>query len=89
MTAIPKPPKSKKGGAAGPQLTESDFLEIGEKIGEALEFQNKVEITIYAHKRYESVTGIIIDVDGQQGKLKMQVGYESIIINMNNIVGVL
>ena len=31
MTAIPKPPKSKV--VAGPKLTETDFLEIGEKIG--------------------------------------------------------
>ena len=86
MTAIPKPPKSKV--VAGPKLTETDFLEIGERIGESKEFNVEVEVTIYAQKRYESVTGIVIDIDGQQGKLTMQVGYESIKINMNNIVSV-
>jgi len=84
MTAIPKPPKSKV--VAGPKLTETDFLEIGERIGESKEFGVEVEITIYAQKRYESVTGIVKEVEGQQGKLYLQVGYENIRINMNNIV---
>ncbi|KAA0941634.1 YolD-like family protein [Sporosarcina sp. ANT_H38] len=86
MTAIPKPPKSKV--VAGPKLTETDFLEIGERIGESKEFNVEVVVTIYAQKRYESVTGIVTEIDGQQGKLTMQVGYESIKINMNNIVSV-
>ncbi|MET3659068.1 YolD-like family protein [Sporosarcina psychrophila] len=86
MTAIPKPPKSKV--VAGPKLTETDFLEIGERIGESKEFNVEVDITIYAQKRYETVIGIVTEVDGQQGKLSLQVGYESIKINMNNIVSV-
>ncbi|KAA0965132.1 YolD-like family protein [Sporosarcina sp. ANT_H38] len=86
MTAIPKPPKSKV--VVGPKLTETDFLEISERIGESKEFNIEVEVTIYAQKRYESVTGIVIEIDGQQGKLTLQMGYESIKINMNNIVSV-
>ncbi|QNK87808.1 YolD-like family protein [Sporosarcina sp. resist] len=86
MAAIPKPPKSKV--VAGPKLTETDFLEIGERIGESKEFGVEVEVTIYAQKRYESVTGIVTEVDGQQGKLSLQVGYDNIKINMNNIVSV-
>ncbi|AMQ06556.1 YolD-like family protein [Sporosarcina psychrophila] len=84
MTAIPKPPKSKV--VAGPKLTETDFLEIGERIGESKEFN--IEVTIYAQKRYESVTGIVTEVDGQQGKLSFQMGFENVRINMNNIVSV-
>jgi hypothetical protein len=86
MTAIPKPPKSKV--VAGPKLTETDFLEIGERIGESKEFNIEVEVTIYAQKRYESVTGIVTEVDGQQGKLSFQMGFENVRINMNNIVSV-
>ena len=86
LTAIPKPPKSKV--VVGPKLTETDFLEIGERIGESKEFGVEVEITIYAQKRYESVIGIVKEVDGQQGKLSLQVGHENIKINMNNIVSV-
>lgn len=86
MTAIPKPPKSKV--VAGSKLTETDFLEIGERIGESKEFNVEVDITIYAQKRYETVTGIVTEVDGQHGRLSLQVGYDSIKINMNNIVSV-
>ncbi|MEK4712214.1 YolD-like family protein [Sporosarcina sp. FSL K6-5500] len=86
LTAIPKPPKSKV--VAGPKLTETDFLEIGERIGESKEFNVEVEIMIYAQKRYESVVGVVKEVDGQQGKLTMQVGYDNVKINMNNIVSV-
>lgn len=57
MIAIRKPPKSKV--VAGPKLTENDFLEIGERIGESKEFGVEVEITIYAEKRYESVTEVV------------------------------
>jgi len=86
LTAIPKPPKSKV--VAGPKLTETDFLEIGERIGESKEFGVEVEITIYAQKRYESVIGVVKEVEGQQGKLSLQVGNDNIKINMNNIVSV-
>ena len=86
LTAIPKPPKSKV--VVGPKLTETDFLEIGERIGESKEFGVEVVVTIYAQKRYESVTGIVKEVEGQQGKLSLQVGNENIKINMNNIASV-
>ena len=86
MTAIPKPPKSKV--VVGPKLTETDFLEIGEKLGESKEFGVEVEITIYAQKRYESVTGVVKVIEGQQGKLTLQVGYDNVKINMNNIASV-
>ncbi len=45
MRPVPKPPKSTS-GSQRPKLTESDYEEIGEKIGEALEFQTEVTITI-------------------------------------------
>lgn len=88
MTAIPKPPKTKKSAAAGPQLTESDFIEIGEKIGEALEFENEVEITTYQRKQFESARGIVTSADGQTGTLNLRVNHEDIKINMNSIVSV-
>lgn len=87
MTAIPKPKKTHKSGA-GPQLTEYDFIEIGEKIGEALEFGNDVEITTYHLKQYESARGIITGADGQKGKLTLRVGFEDITISINAIVSV-
>lgn len=87
MTAIPKPKKTYK-SSTSPQLTEHDFQEIGEKIGEALEFGNEVEITIYYQKQYESARGIITSADGQIGKLTLRVGFEDIKINMNSIVSV-
>lgn len=87
LTAIPKP-KSKSTAVAGPKLSETDFLEIGERIGESKEFNVEVDVTVYAQKRYEAVTGVVKEVDGQQGKLTMQVGYDNVKINMNNIVSV-
>lgn len=87
MTAIPKPKKSTKSSAA-PKLTEEDFEEIGERINEALEFKNEVEITTYHLKQYESARGVITSADGQIGKLTLQVGYEEIKININSIVSV-
>ena len=52
-------PKSSS-GTQKPKLTEFDYTEaIGEKIGEALEFQTEVTITIYFEEKLESVTGII------------------------------
>ncbi|WP_203249216.1 YolD-like family protein [Sporosarcina beigongshangi] len=87
MTAIPKPKKTNN-SVAGPQLTEYDFIEIGEKIGEALEFGNEVEITTYHLKQYESARGIITSADGQKGKLTLQVGLEDVTISINAIVSV-
>lgn len=72
MTAIPKPSKTKKGGVAGPQLTESGYMEIGEKIGEALEFQNEFEITTFHRKQIESARGVFTSADGQTGTLNLR-----------------
>ncbi len=88
LKAIPKPNTSKSGGAIGPKLTETDYLEIGERIGESIEFGVEVEVTIFAHKRYDSFVGVVEEVDGQKGVLSMYVGDENIKINMNNIVSV-
>lgn len=88
MTAIPKPSTSKKAGVVGPKLTEEDFLEISEKIGEAMEFDNEVEITVFFQKMLEKVIGKITSADAQTGLLKLQVGRDSVRININNIVGV-
>lgn len=87
MTAIPKPKKTNKSDA-GAQLTEYDFIEIGEKIAEALEFGNEVEITTYHLKQYESAKGIITSADSQKGKLTLRVGFEDVTISINAIVGV-
>jgi len=66
MAVIPKPPKS-KAAAAGPKLTGTDFLEIGGRISESIEFAVEVEITIFAHKRYESFIGVVKDIEDHRG----------------------
>ena len=88
MRAVPKPPKSNS-GSQRPKLTESDYEEIGEKIGEALEFQTEVTITIYFEKKLESVTGIIKSADSQTGKLTLESSpFNSVKINIMSIVSV-
>lgn len=87
MTAVPKPKKSTKSSDA-PKLTEEDFIEIGERINEALEFKNEVEITTYHQKQFETARGVVTNADSQTGKLTMQVGYEERKININSIVSV-
>lgn len=87
MRAVPKPKKTYKSSEA-PKLTEEDFEEIGEKINEALEFGNEVEITTYHQKQFASARGVVTSADGQTGKLTMQAGYEEIKININSIVSV-
>ncbi|MEK5038744.1 YolD-like family protein [Sporosarcina sp. FSL K6-3457] len=87
MRAVPKPKKTYKSSDA-PKMTEEDFEEIGEKINEALEFKNEVEITTYHQKQFESAKGVITSADGQTGKLTMQVGYDERKININSIVSV-
>ncbi|WP_342505849.1 YolD-like family protein [Sporosarcina sp. FSL K6-2383] len=87
MTAVPKPKKVHKSSDA-PKLTEEDFEEIGEKINEALEFSNEVEITTYHQKQFDSAKGVVTNADGQTGKLTMRVGYEEIKININSIVSI-
>ena len=87
MTAIPKPKKTTN-SVAGAQLTEYDFIEIGEKIAEALEFGSEVEITTYHLKQYDSAKGIITSADSQKGKLTLRVGFEDITISINAIVSV-
>ena len=87
MTAIPKPKKVNK-SVVGPQLTEYDYQEIGERISDAHEFKNEVEITTYHRKQYETARGVVISADGQTGTLTLRVGYEDIKISMNSIVSV-
>ena len=87
MRAVPKP-KVTKNTIATPKLTEEEFMQIGEVIGEALEFENVVTITVFFQKRYESVTGKITSADAQTGILKLQVGLDNVRININNIVKV-
>jgi len=50
MTATPKPSTLKNSGVVGPKLTEEDFLEINEKISEAMEFNNEVKIIVFHQK---------------------------------------
>ena len=89
MTAIPKPVKSKKIGIQGPQLTEYDFQEVGEKIGESMELQAEVEITAFSHKRYETYVGIVQVANAQKGILSLDIGgIECVQININSIVSV-
>jgi hypothetical protein len=89
MKAIPKPkPKVTTKSVTGLKLTEYDNQEIGEKICDAFEFKNEVEITIYHRKQHENFVGVVMIADGQNGVLTLRVGYEDVKINMNNIVGV-
>ncbi|WP_432355344.1 YolD-like family protein [Sporosarcina sp. A2] len=88
MVGIPKPARVKKGGSTRPQLTEYDYQEIGEKLNDAQEFENEVEITIFVRKKIERFVGVISSADGQTGVLSLRVGYEDIKINMNDIVGI-
>ncbi|WP_438312186.1 YolD-like family protein [Sporosarcina sp. FA9] len=88
MTAFPKPSTSKKGGVMGPKLTEEDFLEISDKIGEAMEHNNEVEITVFHQKRIEKISGVITSADSQTGFLQLSANHDSVRININNIVGV-
>ena len=88
MNAVPKPPKAKS-SPQRPKMTEFDYEEIGEKIGEAMEFESEVEITIYFEKELETFSGVIRDADGQTGKLTLYTNsFTSIKINIMSIVNV-
>lgn len=87
MTAIPKPKKVNR-SVASPQLTEYDYQEIGEKIEDALEFQNEVEITIFHRKRHESFRGVVTKADSQTGKLSLYANFETTKIDINSIIKV-
>ena len=88
MRAVPKPPKTKS-GSQRPKLTEFDYEEIGEKIGEALEYQTEVQITIYHQKKLESISGVIKNADSQVGQLTLQMDpFNSTKINIMSIVDV-
>lgn len=63
-------------------------MQISEKIGEAMEYNSEVEITVFYQKRYEKVSGKITSADAQTGLLKLQVGLDSLRININNIIKV-
>ena len=88
MRAVPKPPKTKN-SASAPKLAEHDYIEIGEKIGEAMEFGTEVEITIFHEKKHESFKGVIKSADSQVGQLTLYTDtFNNIKINMMSIVGV-
>jgi len=87
MYAVPKPPKTKT-AAPGPKLTEEDFIEIGERIAEAMEYSNEVEITIYHRKQSEEFAGVITSANSQTGTLSLRVNNTDITIHVNSIVGI-
>lgn len=88
MRAVPKPPKSEN-GAKRPVLTEHAFEEIGEKIGEALEFGAEVTITLFYNEKFESISGVIKSADSQNGKLTLYTDdVNNVIINIMSIVGI-
>ena len=88
MRAVPKPPKTEC-EVQDPELTEFDYIEIGERIGEALEQGSEVEITIFFEKKYESFTGVIRSADANASVLSLDMGSKgSVNINIMSIVGV-
>lgn len=88
MRAVPKPPKSEN-KAQRPKLTEHEYEEIGEKIGEALEFGTEVTITLFYDQKFESISGVIKSADAQTGKLTLYTNeVNNVIINIMSIVGI-
>ena len=88
MRAVPKPPKSDN-GPERPVLTEFEYEEIGEQIGEALEFGTEVTITLFYDEKFESISGVIKDADAQTGRLTLYTdAVNSVKINMVSIVSV-
>ncbi|MCZ2258286.1 YolD-like family protein [Sporosarcina sp. G11-34] len=88
MRAVPKP-KVTKSYVAPPKLEEHDFVEIGEKIAESLEYGTEVEITIFFEKKHESFTGVIREADAQVGQLTLFTdAFNSMKINIMSIVGI-
>lgn len=88
MQAVPKPEKSSN-PQERPVLTEFDYEEISEKIGESLEFETEVLITLYYNERFESVSGVIKHADAQTGRLVLSTSETNDVrINMKSIVGI-
>lgn len=88
MRAVPKPPKSDN-GPQRPNLTEFEYEEIGEKIGEALEFRTEVTVTLFYDQKFESISGVIQSADAQIGKLTLDIDeVNSVTINIMSIVGI-
>lgn len=85
---VQKPPTSKKSGPAAPKLQEYEYIEIGERIREAIDFNSEVEVTIYHNKQHEKFVGVITSADSQTGKLKMRVNYNEVTIRIDSIIGV-
>ncbi|MFU0790629.1 MAG: YolD-like family protein [Virgibacillus proomii] len=90
MTAVPKPPKTKKRSASNrPNLTEDKMIELSEKLGEALEFKNEVTITTYRNGKYEKFTGVIQSANPETKMITFDVGnYQFHKISANIIVDV-
>ncbi len=87
-TAIPKP-ASEKGKVKTPKLTEDDFLEIGERISEAIEYRSEITITVYRYGNYEKYTGIIKSANAQTKMLVFDDGgLDDLKISLNIIVAV-
>jgi len=78
ITNIPKKKKTKSKviEETGPKLTEYDYIEISEKIGESLEFQSEVSITTFQQKRYETYVGVVKGADTQTGMLTLHTDSE-------------
>lgn len=88
MRPVPKPPKA-TWEVEDPDLTEFDYIEIGERIGEALEQGSEVEITIFFEKKYETFTGIIRSADANASVLSLDMESKGKInINIMSIVKV-
>lgn len=88
MRAVPKPPKTEN-VPQRPKLTEHEYEEIGEKIGEALEFGIEVTITLFYDQKFENISGVIKSADAQIGKLTLYTDeVNSVKINIMSIVGI-
>ncbi len=89
MLSVPKPPKSTKKSVSGPNLTEDDYIEIGERLSEALEYGSEVTITTYGSRNYEKFTGVIKAADVKTKMLTMDIGeLDDIKISANTVIGV-
>lgn len=89
MNSLQKPKKTKKESTQAPKLTEDDYIEIGEKLADAHEFETEVTITTFRNKEYENFTGAIRGMDPNTKMISFDVGeLDYIKISANIIVGI-
>ncbi|MEK3890263.1 YolD-like family protein [Bacillus sp. FSL K6-3431] len=89
MLAIPKPKKVKKESMQTPKLTEEDYIEIGERISEAYEFESPITITTFRNRKHEKFTGIITGMNAGTKMIDLDTGeIDRIKISVNIIVDV-